>query len=98
MGQDSVKRRTLRDIVNTPFKKAMFVVQLISYVFIVGSPFIGGIIGKALHLTVKGVTVSVLVIFVTGEILFYSSLFFLGKELILIIKEKVFDWFKRKNQ
>jgi hypothetical protein len=40
------KPKTLKDLVNTPFKKAMFVVQIISYILIVGSPVIGAIIGS----------------------------------------------------
>ena len=39
--------------VGTPFKKAMLVVQLISYVLIVGSPFIGGFIGRSLGFKVS---------------------------------------------
>ena len=42
--------RTIKDLVNTPFKRAMFVVQIISYVLIVGSPFMGGFIGRLLGL------------------------------------------------
>ena len=31
-----VEPRTLKGVINTPFKKAMFIVQIISYVLIVG--------------------------------------------------------------
>jgi hypothetical protein len=44
------KTRTLKDLVNTPFKKAMFVVQIISYILIVGSPAIGALIGNQFDL------------------------------------------------
>lgn len=90
--------KTLKDIVNTPFKKAMFIVQLISYVLILGSPLIGGVIGRMLDLNTKNIGVLIFVIFIVGEVLFYGSLFFLGKELILIVKEKARGWFKKKNK
>ena len=89
--------KTLKDIVNTPFKKAMFIVQLISYVFILGSPLIGGAIGGILGMPAKKIGILILVIFITGEVLFYGSLFFLGKELMLVVKEKAKTWFNRKK-
>ena len=88
--------KTLKDIVNTPFKKAMFIVQLISYVFILGSPVIGGAIGKILELNGKKIGALIFAIFIVGEVLFYGSLFFLGKELILVVKDKAKGWFKQK--
>ena len=91
------KTRTLKDLVNTPFKKIMFVVQLISYVLIVGSPAIGAYIGKQFDLDVVKTGAIIFGIFIAGEILFYGSLFFLGKELLLLIKSKVKKWFKKKD-
>lgn len=82
------KTRTLKDLVNTPFKKAMFVVQIISYILIVGSPAIGALIGNQFNLSTGQTACVILGIFIAGEVLFYGSLFFLGKELILIIKSK----------
>ncbi|PLX25319.1 MAG: hypothetical protein C0599_00780 [Salinivirgaceae bacterium] len=90
--------RTLKDLVNTPFKKAMFVVQIISYILIVGSPGIGAVIGSKLDLDTAQTAGVILGIFIAGEVLFYGSLFFLGKELILIIKSKFRKLFKRKNK
>jgi hypothetical protein len=69
--------RTFRDLVNTPFKKAMFVIQIISYVLIVGSPVIGGLIGR---------------------ILFYGSLAFLGKEVVLLVRDKLKTILKRRKK
>ena len=95
---DTSKTRTIRDLVNTPFKKAMLIVQLISYVLIVGSPLIGGILGRALGLKTAQTGGLILGIFIAGEVLFYGSLAFLGKELVLLIRDKIKRWFKRKNR
>jgi hypothetical protein len=92
------KTRSIKDLVNTPFKKAMFVVQLISYVLIVASPLIGGILGRILGLTTAQTGGLILGVFIAGEVLFYGSLAFLGKELVLIIRDKVKARFKRKNR
>ena len=91
------KTRTLKDLVNTPFKKIMFGVQLISYLLIVGSPAIGAYIGNKLDLDAVKTGATIFGIFIAGEILFYGSLFFLGKELLLIIKSKIKKWFKKKD-
>jgi hypothetical protein len=91
------KPKTLKDLVNTPFKKAMFVVQIISYILIVGSPVIGALIGSQFDLSTGKTSGVVLGVFIAGEVLFYGSLFFLGKELILIIKSKMKNLFKRKR-
>lgn len=91
------KTRSLKDLVNTPFKKAMFGVQLLSYVLIVGSPFLGSFVGKQLDLDTLKTGAVIFGVFIAGEILFYGSLFFLGKELLLIIKSNVKKWFKRKG-
>lgn len=90
--------RTIRDLVNTPFKKAMLVVQLISYVLIVGSPLIGGIIGRSLGLKAAQTGGVILGIFIAGEVLFYASLAFLGKELVLLLRDKMKGWFKRRKR
>ncbi len=89
--------RTLKSVVNTPFKKAMFVVQIISYVLIVGSPFIGGAIGGILGLKAAKIGGLVFGIFLAGEVLFYGSLAFLGKEVVLLIRDKIKIWFKKKR-
>ena len=89
--------RSIRDLVNTPWKRAMFVVQLISYVLIVGSPLIGGLAGRALGLKTAQTGGLILGIFIAGEVLFYGSLAFLGKELVLLIRDKARLWFKRKK-
>ena len=92
------KPRTLKDLVNTPFKKTMFALQLISYVLIVGSPAIGALIGNILDLDTMKTGGVILGVFIAGEVLFYGSLLFLGKELILIIKSKIKSWFKKKSK
>jgi hypothetical protein len=94
-GNNEKRKRTLKDLVNTPFKKAMFVVQLISYVLIPGSPFIGAFIGRSLMLGTAQTGAVILAIFIIGEILFYGSLFFLGKEVLLILKDNFKRWFKK---
>ena len=90
--------RTIKDLVNTPFKRAMLVVQVISYVLIVGSPFIGGAVGGLVGLNAKKIGGLILGIFIAGEILFYGSLAFLGKEVVLLIRDKIKSWFKKSNR
>ena len=89
--------RSLKSVVNTPFKKAMLVVQIISYVLIVGSPFIGGAIGGLLGLKAAKIGGLILGIFIAGEVLFYGSLAFLGKEVVLLIRDKLKMWFKKRK-
>ena len=89
------KTRTIKDLANTPFKKVMLGVQILSYVLIVGSPFIGGAIGGIFGLNAKKIGGLILAIFIAGEILFYGSLVFLGKEIILLIRDKVKKWFRK---
>ena len=97
-GKTEITRtRTIRDLANTPFKKAMLAVQLISYVLIVGSPLIGGFIGRSLGLKGSHTGGVILGIFIAGEVLFYGSLAFLGKEIVLLIRDKMKGWFKRKK-
>jgi hypothetical protein len=88
---------TIRNLVNTPFKKAMFAVQILSYILIVGSPFIVGSLGRLLELSGKQTAAVIFGVFLTGEILFYGSLFFLGKEIVLLLKDKMKRWFRRKK-
>lgn len=76
----------------------MLVVQVISYVLIVGSPFIGGAIGGSLGLKASRTGGLILGIFIAGEVLFYGSLAFLGKEVVLLLRDKMKGWFKRKNR
>lgn len=89
--------RTIRDLVNSPLKKFMFAIQVLSYVLIVGSPLIGGVIGKILGLKTSQTGGLILGIFIAGEVLFYGSLAFLGKEIVLIVRDKVKMWFKKKD-
>lgn len=93
-----IKTRTFSDLVNTPFKKVLFGVQILSYILIVGSPAMGAIAGNWLDLT--GVKTGGLIfgIFLAGEILFYASLAFLGKELIMVLKDKFKTWFSRTKK
>lgn len=94
----TAQTRTIRDVINTPFKKAMLVIQIISYVLIVGSPFIGGAIGGFLGLKAAKIGGLIFGIFLAGEILFYGSLAFLGKEVVLLIRDKIKVWFKGRNR
>ena len=96
--QETTRNRTIRDLANTPFKKAMLVVQLISYVLIVGSPLIGGVIGRSLGLKAAQTGGVILGIFIAGEVLFYGSLAFLGKEVVLLIRDKMKGWFKSRKR
>lgn len=84
--------RTIKDLVNTPFKKVMFVVQITSYVLIPGSPFLGGWLGHVFQTSKAQTAGLILAVFILGEVLFYGSLFFLGKELLLLLKEKFMKW------
>ena len=92
------RTRSIRDLVNTPFKKAMLVVQVISYVLIVFSPLIGGAIGRALKLKAGQTGGVILGIFIAGEVLFYGSLAFLGKEVVLLLRDKMKGWFKKRKR
>ena len=92
------KARTIKDLVNTPFKRAMLGVQILSYVLIVGSPLIGGAIGGLMGLNAKKIGGLILAIFIAGEILFYGSLAFLGKEIVLLVRDKVKHWFKKSDR
>lgn len=93
-----VRQRSLKDLVNTPLKKAMFVIQLISYILIVGSPLIGGAIGGILGLRASRTGGLILGIFLTGEVLFYGSLFFLGKEIVLLIRDRIKMLVKKRKR
>ena len=75
----------------------MLGVQLLSYVLIVGSPLIGGAIGRSLGLKAAQTGGVILGVFIAGEVLFYASLAFLGKEVVLLIRDKMKGWFKRRN-
>jgi hypothetical protein len=94
----AIKVRTIRDLANTPFKRAMLVVQITSYVLIVGSPLIGGAIGRSLGLKATQTGGVILGVFIAGEVLFYGSLAFLGKEVVLILRDKMKGWFKRRKR
>ena len=85
----------LKSLVNTPWKKAMLVVQLSSYVLIVGSPLIGGAIGGILGLKASKIGGLILGIFIAGEVMFYGSLAFLGKEIVMLIRDVIRSRFKR---
>ena len=96
--QAPTRVRTIKDLANTPFKRVMLGIQLLSYVLIVGSPFIGGAIGRSLGLKAAQTGGLILAVFITGEVLFYGSLAFLGKELVLLLRDKMIGWFKRRKQ
>ena len=88
---------SIKNLVNTPFKKAMFIVQILSYFLIVGSPVFGGAIGGLLKLNAAKTGGIILGIFITGEIMFYGSLIFLGKEVVRLLRTKMKSWFKRRS-
>ena len=90
--------RRLKDLVNTPFKKAMLVIQLLSYVLIVGSPVIGGAIGGILGLSASRIGGLILGVFIAGEVLFYGSLIFLGKGVVLLIRDQIKMRFKKRKR
>ncbi len=73
----------------------MFVIQIISYVLIVGSPVIGGLIGRMLDMNAAKTGGLIFGVFIAGEILFYGSLAFLGKEVVLLVRDKFKAGFKR---
>lgn len=96
--EQSSRARSIRDLVSTPFKKAMLVIQIASYVLIVGSPVIGGAIGRSLGLKASRTGGLILGIFIAGEVLFYVSLAFLGKEVVLLLRNRMKGWFKKWKQ
>jgi hypothetical protein len=75
----------------------MFIVQIVSYVLIVGSPVLGGAIGGLLKLKTAQTGGLILGVFIAGEILFYGSLIFLGKEVVNLLRTKMKSWFKRRS-
>ncbi len=87
----------IRALVNTPLKKFMFVLQILSYFLIVGSPAIGAAIGKVLNLRTGQTAGLILGVFIAGEILFYGSLAFLGKGIVILIRDLIKSWFRRKK-
>lgn len=96
--QHGQRVRTIKDLINTPFKKAMFAVQILSYVLIVGSPLLGGAIGGLLGMKASRIGGLIFGIFLAGEVLFYGSLAFLGKEIVMLLRDKFKARFKRKKQ
>lgn len=94
---DEIRPRTLKSLANTPWKKAMLIVQLLSYVLIVGSPFIGGAVGGLLGLKASKIGGLIFGVFLAGEVLFYGSLAFLGKEVVLLIRDVLRSKFSRKK-
>ena len=90
--------KTIKDLVNTPFKKLMFGIQILSYILIVGSPAIGTIIGRTLNLKASHTGGLILGIFIAGEVLFYGSLLFLGKELVRLLRDIFKRWLRRKRK
>jgi hypothetical protein len=75
----------------------MLIFQILSYFLIVFSPIIGTAIGTVMHLSAKTTLALILGIFIAGEIFFYGSLIFLGKEIVLLIREKLKSWFRRQS-
>ncbi len=55
----------------------------------------GGAVGGLVGLNAKKIGGLILAIFIAGEILFYGSLAFLGKEVVLLIRDKIKQWFKK---
>jgi hypothetical protein len=98
MEKEEKQTRTIKSLVNTPLKKVMFGVQILSYVLIVGSPLIGGAIGGMMGLKAAKTGGVILGIFIAGEVLFYGSLIFLGKEIVLLVRDKAKGWFKKKSK
>lgn len=84
-----VPEKTIKDLVNTPFKKAMFGVQILSYILIVGSPLIGGALGNVFNLNTARTAGVILGVLIAGEVLFYGSLAFLGKEVVKLLRYKL---------
>ncbi len=95
--EKSTRVRSIKDLANTPFKRTMLGVQLLSYVLIVGSPFIGSAIGRSMELKAAQTGGLILGVFIAGEVLFYASLAFLGKEVVLLIRDKIKGWFKKRS-
>jgi len=67
-------------------------------VLIVGAPFVGGAIGRSLGLKASQTGGIILGIFIAGEVLFYVSLAFLGKEVVLLLRDRMKHWFKRRKK
>lgn len=95
---DQNNELTLKTLVNTPLKRFMFGLQVLSFIIIPASPFIGRAIGKMLDLTTGQTAGVVLGIFIVGEVFFYGSLLFLGKEILVYLRGKVKKWFKIKSR
>ncbi len=98
MEKEAPPRRSLKNLIDTPLKKVMFGVQILSYILIVGSPLIGGAIGSALDLKAARTGALIFGIFIAGEILFYGSLAFLGKEIVLLLRDRMKGWFRRRSR
>jgi len=92
------QKRTLKNLVNTPLKRFMFGIQILSYLLILGSPVIGGVLGKALLMKPGATAGLILGVFIAGEVLFYGSLAFLGRELLLLIRDRFKRLFSGKSK
>jgi len=96
-GDQDYRTRTLRDLVKTPLKKTMFVIQILSYLLILGSPVIGAVLGKTFNLSTGQTAGMILGVFIAGEILFYASLAFIGKEMILFLRDRILRFFRSRK-
>ncbi len=60
--------------------------------------FIGAALGGAMGLKASKTGRLIFVIFLAGEVLFYGSLVFPGKEVVLLIRDKMKGWMKRRRR
>jgi hypothetical protein len=60
--------------------------------------FIGAALGGAMGLKASKTGGLIFGIFLAGEVLFYGSLVFPGKEVVLLIRDKMKGWMKRRRR
>ncbi|MFH0263438.1 hypothetical protein [Vibrio barjaei] len=87
----------LKDLVNTPWKKIVFIGLICSQLLIFGFLPIAAAIGGILELTALQIGSLGGSLWALGEVLFFSSIVILGKPVFNILKTKVLAFFSRKQ-
>ncbi|MGF1750091.1 MULTISPECIES: hypothetical protein [Vibrio] len=87
---------TIKDLVNTPVKKAALILFVLSNITMVGSPAIGGTIGSMLDMTAGEIASLVFAVFVVSEVFIWTTILVMGKAAAGLVKSKIVKIFKKK--
>ena len=89
---------TIKDLINTPVKKAALVLFVLGNIAMVGSPAIGGAIGGWLGMSAGEIASLVFGVFIAAEVVIWGSIFIMGKAAAGLVKSKIVKIFKRKKK